>query len=334
MKKKILRMTAILAMCGLMGLTGCKAGNTAGSTDASKVLVFTIADKEVYLDEVNYYAFAMLQGMGVPEGTDMSAYYSKDYPTLDDAYKAQLITKIQQSKVLYYQAVEQGVTLTKDEQEDIEYRVDEFIDSFGEETLSAYGMDRELLITIYTEIETGSKLETQIEASVVMEPVTYGTTMNIVIPRVELDENGGVLMDNAGDYVYLSEAKQEQQRQLAEEILLRIQEGEDMEDLIEEYDLTATSGTMHNTTDSLQEAYGLQNGEVSEVLEDDFSYSIVKMIRLEDADYTSKVNDYNNSSAIQTTLDEQKNAWFNAYPVTEEDIEQEVWEEFTFQDFL
>lgn len=340
-QRKVTAMVLAFTMCLAMLLTGCGSGDSntsvqsaAGKKAPSEVLVLRVGDDEIYLNEVNYYALSMIKGMGVPEGTDMSQHYSADYPTMDDAFKAQLLAQIRQSKILYLKAVEEGITLTAEEEEEMNGLIDEFIASSDQEQLDKFGLDKEVLTKIYTQVGLIRKLELQIADQIKADDVGYGTAENLVFLRVELDENGNAIVNEDGSYSYLSEEEQEQQRQLAEEALERLKNGEEPEDLIQEYGLEETSGTIHGTTDSMREAYGLADGEISEIIENDYSYTIVKMTKLEDTEYTETIHSYQMQTAAQEAIEEQENAWFNEFSISEDDLEQDVWEAFTFQDFL
>lgn len=344
MKKKIISLMLMITMSISIFLTGC--GNNAGGDsnaqaasggkDPSKVLVLSVGDDDIYLNEVNYYALSLLEGMGVPEGTDMSQYYNDSYPTLDDAFKAQLLVQIRQSKILYLKAVEEGITLTDDEQKEMDGLIDEFMAGYDADDLEKYGLDKEVLTKIYTQIGMIRKLEQKIadDSEISTDGESYGTIENMVFLTVKLDESGNAIVDEDGNYEMVSEEEQAKQKQLAEEALTRIKEGEAMEDLIDEYGISSTSGTVHGTTQSLSDTYHLKDGEISDVMETDFGYTIIKMVALEDADYTEKANAYNASSALQDAIDEQEQTWFDAFPISAKDVVGDVWEAFTFQDFL
>lgn len=344
MNKKLMAVILMIIMSISICLTGCGADADSGSytqavangKDPSKVLVLSVGEDDVYLNEVNYYALSLLEGMGVPEGTDMTQYYSDAYPTWDDAFKAQLLLQIRQSKILYLKAVEEGITLTAEEEQEMDALVDEFIAGYDAEVLKNYGLDKEVLTKIYTQIGMIRKLEQTIEEDFNSETakVSYGTIENVVFLTAKLDENGNAIVGDDGNYEKVSAAEQEKQKELAEEALARLKAGEAVEDLIEEYGISDTSGTVHATTDSLTEVYHLENGEISDVLETDFGYVIVKMIALEDTEYTELANEYNTSTALQEAIEDQEQVWFDAFPISNKDVVEEVWEAFTFQDFL
>ncbi len=336
MKKKkqiITILTAILCIACL--LTGCKDNGQNSGKAPSEVLVLTVGGEEIHLSEVNYYGLSFLNGLHMPSDTDMSAYYSQEYPTMNDALKAQLLMQIRQSKILYLKAVEQGITLSEEDEKKVKELVDEYRKAYDAARLEQLGLDEEVLTRVYTQMQMILNLEAKLaEEAESGEDVSYGTIDNLVFLTIEVDENGNAVVDENGNYVSLSREEQERQKALAEEVMEKLKNGEAAEDLIEEYDLSATSGEIHGTTESLRTAYTLKDGEVSDVLLEDFGYNVVKMVALEDKDYTEKVNAYNAQTAAQEAVKQQENAWFEEFSISDTDVNEEVWKAFDLQDLL
>lgn len=341
MKKKLFSIIMIAVLCATTLLAGCgkeeeKSTQAASNgKDPADVLVLKVGDDEVYLNEVNYYALAFLSSMGVADGTDLSTYFSEQYPTMDEAYKAQLLMQIRQSKILYLKAVEEGITLSEDEVAEVDTEADKFMENYDKDKQEKFGLDKELLTHVFTQIYMIRKLESQLASGVEQsETVSYGTIEKLVFLRVKIDESGNAVTDADGNYEYLSEEEQAEKKAQAEEALTKLKNGESADDLIAEYDLAATSGTTHAATDSLKESYGLSDGEVSDVIESDYGYTIIKVVALEDQDYTDSVNSYYQNSATQEAVKNQEQEWFDAFEISDDDVETDVWKAFSLQEFL
>lgn len=327
----ILILLAIL--CTACLLSGCKDNERGNEAIPSTTVVLTVGEEEISVSEMNYYGLSFLDGLHMPEDTDMNAYYSQDYPTLNDALKAQLLTQMRQTKILYLKAIEEGITLSEEDEATVKELVDEYMKAYDAEKLERLGLSQEVLTHVYTQMQMILKLETKLAAEAGSgEVVSYGTIDNLVFLTIEVDENGNAVVDADGNYVSLSKEEQEKQKALAEEVMQKLKDGEAAEDLIEEYDLALTSGSVHGTTESLQKTYNLKDGEVSEVLSNDFGYSVVKMVALEDKDYTDRVGAYNAQTAAQEVVQSQESAWFDAFPISDEDLNEDVWNAFNFQD--
>lgn len=334
MKKRNRIISILLAiLCTACLLSGCKDNGKGSEVSPSETVVLTVGGEEISLSEVNYYGLSFLNGLHMPENTDMNAYYSQDYPTLNDALKAQLLTQMRQTKILYLKAIEEGITLSEEDEKKVKELVDEYTKSYDAEKLERLGLNQEVLTHVYTQMQMILNLETKLAAEVESgEVVSYGTIDNLVFLTIEVDENGNAVVDEDGNYVSLSKEEQEKQKALAEEVMQKLKDGETAEALIEEYDLAATSGSVHGTTESLQKTYNLKDGEVSDVLSNNFGYSVVKMVALEDKDYTDRVGAYNTQSAAQEAVQSQESAWFDAFPVSDEDLNMDAWNAFNFQD--
>lgn len=337
--KKIIAVAVIL--CMMLSLAACDSGDESQSypqeatvgKKPSETLVLTVGDSEIYLNEINYYALSFASSMKITEDTDLDAPFSQDYPTMDDAMKAQFLLTLRQTYILYQKAIEAGVTLTEEEQSEVDEMVQKYMETTDQETLDKFELDQEVLVHIFTVYQTIQKFEQQLTEEVETEKIPYGSYYNFVFLTVEVDENGNAVTNDDGSYVYLSEEEQEQKKALAEEVRTRILDGGDAETIIEEYDLSSTSGIVYAMTDSLKETYGLQDGGTSEVLEEDFGYLFVQINSLEDEEYTQRVYDFNNSTEVKEYLEETEQAWFDEYPINDEDIVEKVWDAFTFKDF-
>lgn len=334
------RITMLVSMlCFIILLTACGTNASgqgqaaAGGKSPSETLVLKVGESEVYLDEVNFYALSFMSRMGITEETDLDSAFSQEFENMDEALKAQFLISIRQAHILYQKASEEGITLTEDETAEVTKQVQDYISSNDAEKLEKFGIDEELLTRVFTMSQVIQKYEQEIIAGMEVERVSYGTYYNFAFLTIELDENGNAVTNDDGSYVYLSDSEQEHQKELAEEVRERLAAGDDPEALIKEYELSATSGLIHATTESLQETFGLKDGEISEVKENDFGYIVVQIQTMEDEEYSDQVKEYNASTQAQDYLKEQEQALLDAFPISDEDVVEKVWEAFTFKDF-
>lgn len=342
MKKKILAMIMIMTMgiatlltgCGSNGGDGQGSGSQSGSNgnDPSKVLVLKVGDQDVYMDAVNYYAIALVEAMGLSEGTDVTQKYNESYDTLDAAMKAQLLLQIRQAMILYQKAEEMGITLDDSDKTEVSNMIAQYKESHDADKLQKFGLTDEALEKVYTQYKTISKMEEQLQSDSMStgDVVEYGTIETLAFLTVEVDDSGNAVTDSDGNYKKLSDDEIAAAKAKAEEALEKAKNGESFEDLIDEYDLSSTSGTTHATTESLKEAYQLEDGQISDVMETDFGYTIVHMVSQKDDEYTGMVQQYNAQQAVK----DQEQSWFDGFFIQDSDVVEKVWNAFTFQDFV
>lgn len=337
MKKKLLAMGLAITMCCGLFLTGCNGNNNAqNDKNPSDLCVLSVGEEEIYMNEVNFYALSFAKAMGITADTDLSASFSTD-STYDEAYKAQLLLQIRQSKILYLKAVENGITLSDEQIAEAEANAEAFLSNYDAATLEKYGFDKESMVEIYKQRAMILALEQQIASEVVLdtdEETEYGTIENMVFLKVEIDENGSALLDENGDYVFLSESEQAEQKANAEAALERVKNGESIDDLIEEYDIATVSGEVHATTASLESTYGLKDGEISDIIENDYSYTIVKVVQNYDEEYSKTVEAYYLNDQQKESVSSQEQKWFDEFEINDEDLNQEVWDEFSFEKYF
>lgn len=338
---KITKRVTLLAsmLCFIILLTACDTNNSnqgqaaAGGKSPEETLVLKVGESEVYLDEVNFYALSFMARMGITEDTNLDEAFSQDIENLDAALKAQFLISLRQAHILYQKAEENGITLNEDENSEVVKQVNDYIASNDAEKLNKFGIDEELLTRVFTMSQVIQKYEQSIVANMEVEGVSYGAFYNFVFLTIETDEDGNAVTNDDGSYVYLSDSEQKHQKELAEEVRERLLAGDDPEALIEEYELADTSGLIHGTTESLQDTFGLEDGETSEIEENDFGYVVVQIQVLEDVEYSEQVKAYNASTQAQDYLKEKEQAMLDAFPISDDDVEAGVWDAFTFKDF-
>ncbi len=329
------RFLAILltGVVALSMLTGCTSSDKSEGEKAAETLVLTVGDEEVYLNEMNFYARGLYGSMDLSNYSGLDDKFSADYATLDDALKAQVLLQIRQTKILYIKAKEKGITLTDKELENMENNVTQYIATNDEAVLASYGIDRELLEKTYTEYAIISKMEEQMKEEYSTHADSYGTYESLIFLKVKLDEDGNPIKAEDGGFTYLNETELAELKAKAEEAHTKALEGEDFDTLIEEYGLEMTSGENHVASEELKKNYGLKDGEISDVIESDAGFMIVKIVALEDEEYSASANEYMNSTEAEESLSQQEQAWFDEFVINDDDLVQKVWDTFTFAPF-
>lgn len=333
MKKKLLAMALSVAMCCGLLLTGCEQKE---SQNPAEQLVLNVGEENIYMNEVNFYALSFAQALGITANTNLDEAFSADQ-TYDDAYKAQLLVQIRQSKILYLMAVEKGITLSDAELAEAQSNAEAFLSKYDVQEQEKYGFTLESLTEIYKQREMIMVLEKQMASEVVLdteEDTEYGTVSNMIFLKVEIDENGSAVLDENGEYVFLSESEQAEQKANAEAALERAKNGEAFEDLIEEYGIGLVSGEVHATKSSIESTYGLKDGEISDIIENDYSYTIVQVINNYDEEYSKTVEAYYLNTQQKESVSAQEQEWFDNFEISDDDLRQDVWDAFSFAKYF
>ena len=149
---------AVLAASLTVGMTAC--GQEEIQVDPEKypeTAVATVGDEKIYLDEANYilrgqqYSMESLYTMmGYTNETLWSQYADQEQTvTMEEYLKQMVLTELIQTYVLNQEAEELGITLSEEDEEKIQARIEDD-QTLEEEFLEASGFTEELARKVYT----------------------------------------------------------------------------------------------------------------------------------------------------------------------------------------
>lgn len=336
--KKVVMIIAILAVIavairGLWVLFGKE-------DKPSDTLVFIIGTEEVYLDEVNFcllqnvldYGLTAenIQNTTAEDGTDSASYY-----------KQATLQWMMDYKVEYLTAMEQGITLTKEEEEEIQKNIVESLNRIDGRLLNRYGIDRDVIEEVYTQCYLAQKLEETVETDVELEEQKYCTMYIMLFPIIEMQEDGSYATAEDGvTPVLLSDAEIQQRKEDAESALLELNDGAEPEEVAEKYGVAAYSTEKSNLTGSFEEPFiqyaeSLKAGECSPVIEIESCYGVVKMIEDNNEELAEQIMGYYKADLEKEALQEQRTKWYEQMGIGQTpEFKGRIWEQISLYDFV
>jgi len=289
--KTFIKITALFCIIAL--LSGC--GGLIGDSDKAleEKAVVTVNGEHLSLERFNYYFYnqqdEMLQSAGVENSTDIKNFWKQKtdgVSNLEIAKESALAAMI--DDILKYQkAIEEGIKLTADEENRISSTVGQM--KQNEETmkqLEQVGIDADTYEQLVIESMYIQKL--------VLKYVDDGKIkIDEELIRKELEDNyvkaQHILFMTQSDVTGapLSEEKIAEKRALAEDVLKRINAGEDFDKLMNEYcedpgvkgapdGYVFTEGQM--VAEFEEAAYALGVNQVSGIVETSYGYHIIKRV--------------------------------------------------------
>lgn len=263
----------------LMLLTGCGEKNTkiVLHTGFAKNEVFRVEQMSCSLPELMVYL------------TTTQSRYEKVYGeriwetslegvTLEDNMKDMVLAQLSQIKAMNLLAEQEKIELSKEEAKKVEEAAEVFYKTLSKEEIKHLNADRELIRKLYKEYAIANKV--------------YYYLIKDINPEVSDDEARTITVDHILIKTYFMDEKNqkveynaEQKREAfskAQEVLQKAESGVSFDSLIAAYNEDSQSqysfrkGEMNQGFETA--AFNLGKGEISEIIETEYGYHIIKCI--------------------------------------------------------
>ncbi len=288
MKKLIYVMCMLFAV---MSLAGCGSGGD----EAGKEVVFEYNNEKIYLDEVYIYVQTTIDEYEQKYGAKVwnESITTDDGLEMDveDAARKEVIANIVKTKTLITKADACGISLTEKEISEQDEAADEFYGRLTDEQIAEVGMERDTIARVLKENMLANKVYDYImrdsETEVSDEQARMTTFYDMFFECYSEDQFGNIVVYSA-DRI----AKQKEKADSAYSSIMAETDNPDLNIafLGYTYDLKyAGSHTMSkeeiiNTygQEALDVLYGMNDGDISPVVETEYGYHIFQMTALTD----------------------------------------------------
>lgn len=332
MMSKLLVFT--LALC-MVVLTGCGKGSTN-----EKKLVVTVGDSKIYLDEMMFYIFmteSQLDQIDQMYQAYMGmSYWDQEYSegvTVREYSKTTTMDMAVQYEILYTEAVKAGFKLSEEDKEASVENIEQIMEALSEAQLEKTGLTKEIVTTAWNksaiaynymaDLIEGFDIDDEgIRASINQEDYRQYDTQTLFVSTISYDEDG--------QSVEMSDSEKAEVKKKIDAYVEKAKAGEDFATLVEEDEDVVSSDRSflvndeHTTEEFKEAALKLKKEEVSNVLEMEDGYYIIKMVDdNSDESYESAVNEAiqeEENTRFQEAYEEMK----NSYKIT---INEDVWGE-------
>ena len=316
MRRNVILATILIMVMLLAGCGDLSDVRVVMSVGMSKDEVFRVDDMTCSRTEMLVYISNIAGEYVDVYGRDIFEA-SVEGETLGENVKQLALAKVSQVKVINLLALDRGLEPTEELLGVIDGATDEYLESISEEELSRYQIDRDKIYDMYYEYGMSklmySTIIKDINPEISDDEARTITVEHILLKTFDIDENG--------NRVELDSFTKEEKKRLAEELVQRIEGGENFETLAAEYseDENLTYAFGKGEMDAVFEnaAFNLSSGEVSGVVETEFGYHIIKCI----STFNREITDENKVKILKNRRDQ---AFRDIYDDFEENVSREL----------
>lgn len=327
------KLVAVLLAAGVLSgsLTGCGSSDRFGTkvvltTGFEKDEIFRIEASSCKLPELMVYLTTIQNRYESVYGREIWET-AADGVTLEENVKNIALAQIAQIKTMNLMAERYEVELDEEEKARAENAAKAYYETLDKQEIELMGVSEKTIKGLYTELARAEKMYQytikDINPEISDDEARTITVQHILIKTYALDGTGKKIE-------YTEEARQEAYRQ-AKEALALAKEGEDFDALIRRYseDDKATysfgKGEMEEAFETA--AFNLGTGEISDVVETEFGYHIIKCINTFDREET----DANKIKIVEQRREEAFGREYDAYVESlTRNLNEELWDTVNF----
>lgn len=330
----IVKLSAALAAIVVM-TTGCKIklnehGNTKVvlTTGFDKDEVFRIDKISCRLPEVMVY---LTNTKSQYEQALGSQIWQTSYEgeTLEENVKETVLARIARIKAMNLLAEKYDISLSDEENDNAAKAAQQYYESLSDKERELLAVDEKLLCTMYEEYALAAKVYEYLIADINPE-ISDDEARTITVQHILIKTYS---MNEAGEHVPYSDKAKKEAYQKAADVLKRAQDGEDFAGLIatynedSEFSYSFGKGTMDPAFE--EAAFNLGTDEISDIVETEHGYHIIKCISTFDRDET----DRNKIKIVEQRRKEVFNEEYSGFVEgLTRSLNEELWETVGFID--
>ena len=326
--KRLLWLPVILLLEVFL-LTGCDKNKTkiVFTTGFDEDVVFKIEDISCTKPEIMIY---LVNTENIYDEVFGEKIWKVPYENgdVESRYKETILARISQIKAMNLYAKEIGVSLNEEEEKNIDLAANKYFSSLSNEEKQLFNADEELLSNMYSEFAIANKVYEEVTKGVNPEisddEARTVTIRSILIKTYTIDENGNKIQ-------YSKQMKEDAMKR-AYEILGRIKAGEEFEILEADYNEDEKSsysfsrGVMPKVIEDA--AFNIDEGEVSDVIESEYGYHIIKVI----SNFDEEQTDINKQAIVEKRKEEAFVETYDNYIETlTSSINMDLWNSISYE---
>lgn len=333
MRKRKMILPGLLAgvMAGML-LTGCTLGKKDNKLETGEIsndsVVMLVGGESVRLTEIKTYCYFLKCQYEDSFGEELWEYPVSSTETIGDKAKQEIVNMITQLKVIHATALEQGVSLTAEEQDQALQQAEELVGNATKKDKKKYSLTVQEVSEIYQENALANKMF-YIATDDASTNVSDEEARQVSLQYLEIITNG---TDSSGNNIQMNAQEKVEALERARNLREEVPDGQDFLAYAQlNTDAAQAEITIGRETDQLEHkavvaAFSLRTGEISDVIQGDQGYYILYCV----SEQNEEAADQRKEEIIEQRQNEmfmkKYNEWMKGKDV---DINQSFWNDFS-----
>lgn len=334
MKRNYKTKWAVITVCLVVSMIAPACSSKSGAD--TKVVLTTGFDKdEIFrIEGISCTLPEIMVYLTTTQNQYESVYGSRiweadlDGITLEENVKETVLAKMAQVKTMNLLAEQNEVTLDEKEEEKVKEAAHAYYESLNETEIEKMGISEETIEKLYSEYALADKVYEYIIKDINPE-ISDDEARTITVEHILIKT---YMLDGTGKKIPFTDTAKQEAYEKAEEILRLAQTGEeDFEALIKKFseDQTATYSFGKGTMDPAFEeaAFNLGTDELSDIVESEFGYHIIKCI----STFNREETDANKVKIVEKRKEEVFGEEYDEFVSSlTRKLNETLWEEVSF----
>lgn len=331
MNKKIVYILAAIMMTSIL-FTGCKEvekdTEVVFTSEFVADEVFRIDSKSCFLPEIKVY---LKTSQAQYESVFGNEIWSKDIGgrTLGDDIKSNILARLAQIKVMNLLAEKYELSLSEEQEKKVQEAARSYISELSDDEIERMGISRDIISDMYREYALACAVYDEITKDVNPE-ISDDEARTISVKDILIKTYS---LDSKGEKVPYTQSQKREALLKASSALNEINAGGDFDDIAAKYNedkevnYSFGKGVMPETFE--EAAFNLNTDQVSQIVETDYGYHIIKCVSTFDKEQT----DVNKQRIVQERKNEVFTQVYSEFVKTlYSNLNEELWESVDFDD--
>ncbi len=330
--------------------------------DTSDVWVFSLNGEKLYQKEVAAFAYVYVMEHNIQDKEQLEEDYENSQ-TYEEYYKSELEDDIISTTLLYKEATKNKIKLSSEQKKQIKTSVQMVVERFGQEILDKYEISESDVEKIYemrmlgenylqslssgeVNADDDSKAETDKDnkgnatGDSKDADTRYIKVYQVLFPTVELDENGMVRTDADGNLKKVSSEKIADRKEEVLAFVQNVEQGADMEELVKDCNDGVSATNKYLKYEDLDKNYKmaidkLSVGGVSDVIESDYGYCVVRLLEKDDKEHAKTMETYQQESDVLAMHEDELERLYSEYAQENRGYKNSsLWDTIDIKDYM